>query len=404
MRILFWVVAIFALAAALVAAGRYNDGYVLLVAPPYRIETSLNLLIAALLALIVAVHLLLRVVSAAISLPQRVGEYRAARRREQAHDTLVEALREYFAGRYARAEKAAAEAIRAGDQAGLAAVLAARAAHALRAFERRDAYLAQSATLTPEGDAVRVVTTAELLLDQRRFDEALDVLKALPQKHTAALRLELKAQQSARNWVAVLKLIEQLEKRGVFEPAQAAQLRSFAHAENLRRHAREAAALDEAWQRVPARLRKNTRIALAAAQCFIGLGNCAQANRIIEESLDEAWDGTLVTLYAECEGDFPRRMERAEAWLARHPDDAVLLLALGRLCARQELWGKAQNYLEASLSVESSHAAHLALGELHEKLGDAGAAQRHYRESLRLALARLRELERAANAENRQGA
>jgi HemY protein len=394
-RILFWVVAIFALAAGLVAVGRYYDGYVLLVAPPYRIETSLNLLIAALIALFVLAHLLLRAVSAAVQLPARVREYRAARRREKARAMLLEALREYFSGRYARAEKAAAASIGPDDHGALAAVIAARAAHGLRAFERRDSYLAQCAALAPEGDAVAAVTRAELLLDQRRFEEALDALAALPQKHTAALRLELRARQLARDWPDVLRLVDQLEKRGVLEPAQASQLRSFAQAENLRRGARDAAALEEAWNKVPARQRKDTRIAHAAAQCFLALGNCAQAHRVIEESLATAWDGALAALYAECEGDFPRRIERAESWLRQHADDAPLLLALGRLCAQQELWGKAQNYLEASVSMDPTHAAHMALGELNERLGNSEAAQRHFRESLRLAVARLKQLDRA---------
>jgi HemY protein len=57
------------------------------------------------------------------------------------------------------------------------------------------------------------------------------------------------------------------------------------------------------------------------------------------------------------------------------------------LCARQALWGKAQSYLEASISVEPTYNAHLELARLHEKLGNTEAARRHYRESLELALA-----------------
>lgn len=390
MRSLLWIVAIFTLAAGLVAAARYNTGYVLLVLPPYRVEVSLNLLLAMLFAAFVLAYLLVRMISGATRLPIRVREYRAAQRRKKARTTLIEALQEYFAGRYARAEKAAAVSIELGEHAALGAVLAARAAHELRAFDRRDGYLAQAAALAADDDAVKVVTEVELLLDQRRFEEALDALRALPNKHTAALRLELRAQQLAKNWEQVLVLTDQLEKRGVFDSAQAEQLRSYAHAENLRRRALDAGALDEAWKKVPARQKKDTRVATAAAQCFLALGGCAQAHRVIEESLDEAWDSGLADLYSECEGDFPRRIERAESWLKQQPHDAGLLLALGKLCAQQELWGKAQSYLEACLSIEPTYTAHLALGELHEKLGNTGAAQRHYRESLKLAVAQLR--------------
>lgn len=393
MRALFWVIAIFALAAGLVVAARYNTGYVLLVLPPYRIELSLNLLLVLLFVAFVAGYLLVRMVSGTVRLPARVHEYRLARRRQKAQATLLEALQEFFAGRYARAEKAAASSIKLGEHAALCAILAARAAHELRAFERRDAYLAQAATLAADDDAVRIVTEAELLLDQRRFQEALDTLRSLPRKHTAALRLELKAQQAAKNWEQVLALVDQLEKRGVFDVEQAEQIRGHAQAENLKRKALDSRALAEAWQKVPARQKKDTRVAAAAAQCFIALGGCAKAHEIIEQSLNESWDSTLVGLYGECEGgDTLRRIERAETWLKRQSNDAVLLLTLGRLCAQQGLWGKAQSYLEAGIAIEPTYSGLFALAQLQEKLGNADAAHRHFRESLELAVGQLRQL------------
>ena len=392
MRTLFWVIAIFALAVGVVAIARYNTGYLLLVLPPYRIELSLNLLLVLLLVAFTVGYFLVRMVAGTLRLPAQVREYRVARRRQKAQATLLEALQEFFAGRYARAEKAAASSIELGEHAALCAVLAARAAHELRAFERRDAYLAQAAKLTTDDDTVRVVTEVELLLDQRRFQEALTLLKSLPNKHTAALRLELKAQQLAKNWEQVLVLVDQLEKRNVFDTERAEQIRHCAQAENLKRKALDGRALEEAWQRVPARQKKNTRIAAAAAQCFIALGSGAQACRIIEDSLDEVWDSELIGLYAESEGEALRQIERAEAWLKLHPRDAALLMTLGRLCARRGLWGKAQSYLEAGIAIEPTYTAHLALAQLQERLDNADAARGHYRASLELAVGQLRQI------------
>lgn len=390
MRTLFWIIALIAMAVGLVIAARLNTGYVLLVVPPYRVELSLNLLLIVLFAGFVAGHVLVRIVSGTLRLPARVREYRIARRHRKALAVLNDALQNYFVGRYARAEKAAASLIKLGEHAGIGAIVAARAAHALRAYERRDAFLAQAPTQTPEDIAIKAVTEAELLLDHRRFHEALNVLKDLPKKHTAVLRLELKAQQMAKNWDQVLKLTDQLEKLRVFDVGQAEQVRRHALSENLRRKATDSRALEEVWQKIPAPEKRDSRIAAVAAQSFISLGNCAQARQIIEASLEENWDSELAGLYAECPGDEAvKQIERAEAWLAAHPDDAALLLALGKLCAKQELWGKAQSYLEASISVESSCSAHLALAQLQEKLENTDATRKHYRESLELAVAQL---------------
>ena len=66
-----------------------------------------------------------------------------------------------------------------------------------------------------------------------------------------------------------------------------------------------------------------------------------------------------------------------------------MLLLLGKLCVRQELWGKAQSYLEASLSVEITYQAHLELAKLCEGMDKPDLARRHYRSSLDLAVALL---------------
>ena len=383
----------FALAVAVALALRFNTGYALLVWPPYRVELSLNLLILLLIAGFAVSYLLLRFVFGAIELPAQVRAFRERRRRKNARATLLEALRAFFEGRYGRAEKAAANAMESGESPALGAVLAARAAHELRHYDERDGYLERAEKLAPDDAALRMIAAADMLLEQRRFQDALLALKALPEKHTAALRLELKAQQQAKNWEQTLPLIDQLERRGVFDATQAGQLRRYAHAENLKRKALDRWALEECWQRIPSDQKRDPKIAAAAAQCYIALGGCAQANQIIEQALEAEWDPDLIGWYAECVGpETIRQIERAEKWLKNNPRDAMLLLTLGRLCARQELWGKAQSYLDASISIEPTYSAHLTLEQLHDRLGNADTARRHYRESLELAVDQLKQI------------
>jgi HemY protein len=274
-------------------------------------------------------------------------------------------------------------------------MLAARAAHELRAYQRRDAYLAQGAAHLPAGDLMKIITGAELLLKERRAEDALALLQSQPHRHTAGLRLELTALHLAKEWEKSLVVIDQLEKRKVYDPAQAGDLRRNAITEQLMRRATDVAALDEAWRKVPDALRRDTRIARAAAEGYISLHAGTLAAEIIERSLEQNWDSDLAALYGDCEENGAkatdvRQIERAERWLAAHPADAALLLTLGRLCAREKLWGKSRNYLDASISLEPSYQAHLAAAQLQEQLGDSDTAKRHYRESLNLALARLR--------------
>ena len=320
MKTLFWVIGLFALAVGLVVAARYNDGYVLIVLPPYRVEIALNLLLVALAAGFVVLYSFVRIVSSAVQMPSRVRQYRVARRREKAQSSLLLALEAYFEGRYARAEQAALQSIELGEHARLSAVLAARAAHELRAYDRRDRHLERAMRGAPEEDALRIVTEAELLLDERRPEDALEKLKGLPRKHTAALRLELKAQQQTRQWDQVAALVGELERRSVFDAEQAGKLRTHAFAESLRRKGRDPHALDEAWKKLPDVQRRETPIAAAAAQCYIAAGRGSDAQPIVEQSLETTWDSDLVALYPETAGrDTGRQIERDEGWLKRQP-------------------------------------------------------------------------------------
>jgi HemY protein len=396
-KVALWLLALFFFAVAVTLGALYNSGYVLVVAPPYRIELSLNLLVAVLLALLFIAYFVVRLAVITIRLPTEVRDFRARQRHEKAHAAMMEGLRAYFEGRYAKAERASAAALEMGqspEAVAINAVVAARSAHELRRYSQRDEFIGKAESSPVDETTLRVITHAELLLDERRPEEALKLLASLratgDRQHTAALRLELKAQQLGRNWAAVLDLLGQLERRNALDMSVITQLRRHAYLEAFKSRTRDPRALKEYWQNIPQSDKKDSKLAAAAATASAALGDCATAHQIIEQSLDDQWDSELAELYGEYPADDAiRQIERAEGWLKWHPNDASLLLALGRLCAHCGLWGKAQNYLEASLSLEPSYTAHLALARLYEKTGRPEPAKHHYDEGLQLALRRL---------------
>jgi HemY protein len=391
MRGLAWLLGLAALAVGIALAARGNEGYVLIVWPPYRIELTLNLLLVGLLLAFFVGYAALRALLLTLALPQRVREFHAARRKDKASLALQAALRLFYEGRYGHALKRATQAFDAGHAPGLSALLAARAAHALREPEKEAAWLARAGS-DAEVAAAWLMSEAELAVESRRFDDALQALQRVQGttgRHIAALRLELKAQQGLRHWDEVLRLTRQLEKRGAMLAEQAREIKLRAHRENLRLRQADAGQLLAYLRQVPAS-ETGPRLAAVVAEALLAAGSHAQALKVIATQLEQEWDAALVKLYGECEqgidGDDESataertvRLARAEKWLTRHPRDGELLLALGRLCVRQRLWGKAQSYLEASLSVHQSRAAHLELARLCEQLGRAQEADRHYR-------------------------
>ncbi len=394
-----WLIGGLLLAAAAVGLailGKFNTGYVLVVAPPYRIELALNLVLILAALAFVLLYAAVRVTVRTLNLPARVRAFRReqqVRRAREQQDAAVVALLE---GRYGKAQQHAQAALAIPHSSGLAAIVAARAALDVRDFDRADEHLSRLDAQVPALAVPRTMIEAELLLEQGRPADALAVLGRLRKEvgmHTAALRLELRALQAARRWAEAPAVIEQLVKREVLEPDQAAHLRSRILAERLRELANDPRGFRDAWARLAEADQSDSRIAAAGARALLEQGADQEAVDIVARALDHTWSQDLLLLYGECKGaNVLRQIEQAEKWLPEHNRDPLLMLTLGRLCVRQQLWGKAQTYLEASLALENTYSGHLALGEMLGKLGRTDEANAHLAAAMRLALDKLKEV------------
>ena len=388
MKFLLWLLGLFALAVALTLAA-HNPGYVLFVYAPYRIEMSLSLFVVGLLVLFVLGHLSLRLLSSALNLPTYVREFRIERAQAKARAAMMEALGAFFEGRYATAEMAAARAMDLGENSDIIPILAARSAHELRKFDKRDAYLA-AAKQSKEGEStMRLMAITKFNLDQHQPQAALESLKALYDSgvtgHVGALHLELKAQKQAGNWDGVLNVITQLEKRVAINSTYASQMRQQAWLEKIQSETQDATALLALWKKIPEEFKQRTKIASASARALIQLEDYKNAQKILSDSLSSHWDSELIKLYGDCISvDVIEMIEQAELWLKVHTHDAGLLLTLGKLCLHQGLWGKAQSYLEASISIAPSRAAYTSLGYLAEKLEQPKEAFSYFQKAMEL--------------------
>ncbi|MDO9421567.1 MAG: heme biosynthesis protein HemY [Herminiimonas sp.] len=391
MRIFLWLIALFATAIGLAVVARFNPGNVVFFYPPYRIDLSLNffLLLAGLLFFLI--YAVLKTLRIAQRMPGKVAAYRREKQERKGTQALRESLKAYFEGRFGHAEKAAMRAVESPDNAGLAALIAARAAHRMQQTERRDTWLA-----TVEEDqalkTARLMTAIELLVDERQPELALDVVKELNAngtRHIHALRMALKANQRANNWPEVLRLVRTLDKNNALHPALSTRLRELAYQDLLKDSANDAESIRNVWWNIPAEDRVKAYIAAHAAEAFTKHGLQDEARVIIEKALAVEWDDRLLRAYRAAAADegspaLLAQIERCEEWCKKHPNDAELALTLGTLCLRQNLWGKAQRQLEQALSDASGarmlQEVHLKLAQLHEALNHTEEAAAHYRQ------------------------
>jgi HemY protein len=391
MRLLLWLVALMAAAIGIAVTARFNPGNVVLFYPPHRIDMSLNLFVVLAVLMFVMVYGLVRAIVATMRMPQRVAAYRQRKRERDGNKGLRDALKALFEGRFGHAEKAAMRAAELPENAGVAALIGARAAHRMREPARREAWLAGTVHDNSLKTA-RLMTITELLVDDHQPEAALEAvaeLNASGQRHIHALQWSMKANQQARNWPEVLRLVRTLDKRKALHPALSIRLREMSYESLLSEGAHDAESMRRVWATVPAADRTKPYIAARAAAAFNARGLHDEARAVAEEALKAGWDERVVRAYRESAGPSGSAMllaqiENCEAWMKERPNDAELALTLGSLCLKQKLWGKAQRYLEQALSDATDPAmvreAHLKLAQMHEALGQNEEAAAHYRQ------------------------
>ena len=386
MRWLISVLIVAVLAVALAMAGRYDPGYVVLVYPPWRMEISFISFVLLLAGLVVGGVMLLRLAALTLNLPSIVRaqrERRAARRRDE---NFVGGLKAYAEYRYQDAEQSLGQWQGDEVRVGLARVLAARSAQEMRAVAQRERHV-QSAAEHGAELAARLFE-AESCLEAKEAADALVAInraKEIAPQHTTLLRLELKARQLTGQWDEVERLLDMLMRSNALESGLAAQIRRLAYAENLKRRAGDDRGLLEYWKKIPVEFKQDAFVARAAARAFMQRGGHDTALDVLETALNREWDEGMVALYGELRGGSPKRqIEQAEKWLHVHPRDAQLLLTLAQLCSVQQLWGKAQSYLEASLAIAASAEGHIHMAELKTQSGQTDEACQHYQKALAL--------------------
>ncbi|HET7844190.1 MAG TPA: heme biosynthesis protein HemY, partial [Xanthomonadales bacterium] len=144
----------------------------------------------------------------------------------------------------------------------------------------------------------------------------------------------------------------------------------------------DGAALEATWGEMDRGQRRERAVALAYAQRAAALKAGGAAIGEVEALLGKYWDDALVVAWGRLPGDAEPRLRKAEAWLEAHPNSPGLLLALGELCRRQSLWGKADTYLRRALGAGATADAWEQLGHAYAEQGDAQRAAHAYASAL----------------------
>jgi len=426
MRAALWFLGLFGVAVAIALFAGNNQGTITVFWPPYRVDLSLNLVVLLLALFFLVLHVALRALAALFAMPGHARSWRIQHQERAMHVALLDALSHMMAGRFIRARKAA-EGVLARESAmarsgetlaysarlrALAHLLAAESAQSLQDKVAREDHLRQSLEQASRRDAQETregvqLRAARWALEDHDAQGALQWLNDLPQgasRRTLALRLRLQAARMAHQTWPALETGRLLAKHRAFSEVVAPGiLRSLALDLVLTAH--DPDQLQSVWRQLEEAERLMPEVAIEASRRMLKVGGDIELAR---HWLLPVWDHMLaqpgaltdaqrISLIQALESSFAMASGAPEAaWLTRieraqmaNPADSSLQYLAGMACMRLQLWGKAQQLLQQSLSrlqdagLEKN--AWVALAELADHRGDLVAATQAWKNAAKVA-------------------
>lgn len=388
MRLIFFGLIFLTLAVLGTLYAIEDPGYVLIARSPWSIEMPLTLFVPLLLIGYLVLYVALFLIVRLWRIPRDVARWRVRRHGREGRTALTRGLTHLAEGNWVEAEAALLLSQRHGDAPLLSCLGAAVAAQGQGMPEKRDEYLAQAHRHAPEGGLAIGMVQAYLQHLAGQREQSLATLTNLHReqpRHKHVLKLLALVYGDLRDWTGLIELLPELRRTQALPQNELDELEIKAHRELLTQSLPKGAldVLTKAWGAVPKSLRRHPTLIAIHARQLLQQSDMKQAESVLRTALDTAWDPRLIALYGELRGeDVNEYLEIAEGWLAPHPDEAPLLLTLGRLAVHAGQLPKARQYLEQSFAREASTAAAHELGMLLERLGEKETALDVYRSGL----------------------
>ena len=377
-----------------------DPGYVLLAHGRHTIETSLLVGLLAMVLFFLFLYWLWRFLRWALD---------PLRGQRKANSRTIRGLIAFAEGDWHNAEKLMAKGAAGNDIALINYLTAAQAAHEQGEEDRRDDYL-RLAHQTAKGIDIAVgLTKARLQFQSEQWEECLATLMVLKKNaktpsYPYVIKMLSQVYVQVQDWDSLLQLLPELKKRKVVSADELHDLERRSYEGKLKQAQRGSGEdrlrnLQQVWQKTPRKLHHELALIQAYSEALINLNAGEEAEKILTDALRKNWDDNLARLYGIVKGaDVAKQLLWAENWLKERPNNAMLLLTLGRLSLQLQQWEQARSYFEASIRSRRSAEAHGELGRLLSHLGEHEASNENFQAGLALISQRLPDLPMPAHA------
>jgi HemY protein len=361
-----------------------NNGYVLINFRGYTVEMSVPILLLLFVMGYLAIRTLVRIWNA----PRELGELAARTRLQRSGRQIRRGFIALSEGKLARGERLLTKGAAKSEAPILNYLAAARTAQMQGDTERRDGWLKMAYAQETGADNAVLLTQAELQLSAGEYEQARASLNRITEsqpQHPQALKLLSELHYQKRDWTSLMGLLPALRRAKNVPVEQLDDWTKRVYQKQFSSDSLDREQVEKLWQNLPRPLRKTSALIAARAKALAACGEQDQAQVEIRKALKASWDDELIKIYGELDlADRDAQLRQTESWLLARPEDSTLLLAAGRACIRNQLWGKARSYLESSIAIRPTPAAYHQLGQLMLKLDEKEAATDAFAKGLTL--------------------
>ena len=277
-------------------------------------------------------------------------------------------------------------------------LFAARAAAENNQIDQARMLLEQLKVSHPKAKLLADKTLAEMLILEEQLDEAIQLLQPIAASKPGdrgVLRLLSDTYYLMGDWSSLQKLLHDLNYYKAINPSDMKALEQDVYANllsdfipnpefTLQEQKDQAGDL---WELIPRRLRNNAELICGYFDALQQVNDTDRVQLLLVKTINKRWHPELVERFGQLETSAPeKQLLAAEKWLSDHPEDAVLLVALGRICCQLRFWGKARDYFSVALRLQPSADIYLRLADVHTAMGDQIESHNMYRQGLRVSL------------------
>lgn len=392
MRRLIYILILLSLVVAAAIYGQQEPGYVLVSYGSWTIELTLVLFLILLFISVIAIYFGLRLMFGVIGLPADLKRWRKERGARRATRSLSQGLILIAEGNWKKAEKELLKHIHQSEHPLLNYIAAAQAAQGQGESARRDEYLKKADQSTAGADIAVGLTQANLQWKEGQLERALATLNRLRDidpKHPYLLKKLIEIQLQLNDWKGLLEILPQAKRRKAISKLRVHELEREGYLRLLKRKVKQGnnVEIETVWHAMPAAMRKEPLLCEVYGGYLHNSDKDNLAEPVVRDGLKNEVTGKLAYLYGEIKTEsLGEQIRFAEAIYKKTANHPMLTLALGKLCLKAELWGKAFDYLDKSMQMGPTAQGYQGMAQYYEKMGDKEKANRCYRDGLAVLL------------------